>query len=201
MKLALLILGALVALFVLFIAWRIYATHAGTRRTYLRLAAKIAPVNQALQEGRVPRQIDLDVFAADRTTRKVLYEALEAHNRLDLFPAAFRTQEALAEADLAAWLSHPNELGAPPDEIELIEKTPAPGLDGQVYYVFRFRVRAPHWAANDGWMAGVAGPYDNRGELAAHGRGTFSRFEADDSRTPEEHVLVTHRLVIERRAS
>jgi hypothetical protein len=201
MSIALLILGALVALFVLFVVWRIYATHAGTRRTYLRLAAKIAPVNQALQEGRTPRQVDLDVFAADRTTRKVLYETLEAHDRLDLFPDAFRTQEALAEADLAAWLSHPNEMGAPPDEIELMDTAAAPGRDGQVYYVFRFRMRAPHWAAGDGWMAGVAGPYDLQGSLTTHGRGTFSRFEAYDSRPSEEHVLVTHRLVIERRAS
>lgn len=201
MKIVLLILGALAALIVLFVVWRLYATIAGSKRTYLKLAARIAPVSLALRDGRIPRQVDLDAFAADRTTRKVLYEELEIHDRLDLFPPAFRTQEALAEADLAAWLAHPNELGSVPDEIELMKQVPAPGLDGQSYYAFRYRMREPHWSAKDGWMAGVAGPYDPRGPLATSGRGTFSRFEAYDSRTPEEHVLVTHLLVFERKAS
>jgi hypothetical protein len=103
----------------------------------------------------------------------------------------------MAEANLIGWLNHPNELRSPPDQIELMKKVKAPRADGY-YFVFRYRVEEPHWAAKDGWMAGVAGPYDLTGAPAPHARGTFSRFEAYDSRTPEEHVEVTHRAVIER---
>ena len=48
MKIVLLILGALAALIVLFVVWRLYATIAGSKRTYLKLAARIAPVSLAL---------------------------------------------------------------------------------------------------------------------------------------------------------
>jgi hypothetical protein len=134
-------------------------------------------------------------------TRKVLYEVLAEHDQIELFPQEQRTWEALAEADLVAWLCHPNELGAPPDEIELTKQLPVPGeaAGSHRYFLFRYRTHAPHWAAGDGWMAGVAGPYDVEKEPEPHASGTFSRFEAYDSRTPEEHVEVTHRLVVERK--
>ncbi|MCI0624687.1 MAG: hypothetical protein L0387_24085 [Acidobacteria bacterium] len=62
------------------------------------------------------------------------------------------------------------------------------------YFVFRFRMKAPHWAAKDGWAAGVAGPYMTAGEPCPDAAGTFSQFEAYDSRSPEEHVKFIHEL-------
>jgi hypothetical protein len=130
----------------------------------------------------------------------VLFEVLRDAEKSDLFPKAFRTWPAMAEADLVAWLCHPNELQAAPDEVELMATVPAPGAPTTHYFLFRYKTHAPHWAAKDGWMAGVAGPYDLSKAPEPYAPGTFSRFEAFDSRTPEEHVAVHHRLVIERKS-
>jgi len=194
--------GVVVAAIVVFVVWRLWATVVGGSRAYAALRARIRPVVARLEAGEEPPAEDLERFAADRSTRKVLHEELEAHGKLDLFPARFLTQEAMAEADLCAWLNHPNELAAVPDDIELMEILPAPGdADAGRYYLFRYRMHSPHWAANDGWMAGVAGPYPADGPVARFAPGTFSRFERWDTRTPDEHVRVTHDLVVERKES
>lgn len=175
------------------VAWALWRTHSGGQRAYAGLAARIEPVEAALTAGKQPAPADLERFARNRETRKVLHDALERHGRLDLFPIAYRTPEAMAEADLVLWLTHPNELDAPPAEIELMAKVPAPepDLDGHHYFVFRYRTHPPHWAAEDGWMAGIAGPFTADGSESQSVSGTFSRFEPYESRTPEEHVRVT----------
>ena len=72
------------------------------------------------------------------------------------------------------------------------------GDDEVEVYLFRFRTVPPHWSADDGWMAGVAGPYLKRETPSpeAHG-GTFSQFTPWDSKTPEEHVHDIQELLIE----
>jgi hypothetical protein len=107
----------------------------------------------------------------------------------------------MAEADLVVWLNHPNELGSVPDEMELMASLPVPaaGSEGQRYFLFRYRMRPPHWAAENGWLAGVAGPYAINGPVLSGASGTFSRFEPYDSKSPEEHVRATHQLMVERR--
>jgi hypothetical protein len=158
-------------------------------------------VERRLVAGENPDPADLERFAQDRTTRKVLYDALERHQKLALFPSKYLTREAMAEADLVVWLNHPNELGSVPDEMELMATLPVPaaGFEGQRYYLFRYRMRPPHWAAKDGWLAGVAGPYPVDGTVGSGAPGTVSRFESYDSKSPEEHVRTTHQLVVERR--
>ena len=198
MKILLSVVGGLFALIVILVLWLLYRAYAGGKRAYARLAARLGPVAHAIAAGRTPSHADLVSFAADRQTRKVLYELLDQHGKTQLFPPEFLTWEAMAEAHLVGWLNHPNELGSSPDEIELMAKVPTPRGDGH-YFVFRYRMAAPHWAARDGWMAGVAGPCDVSQPPTPYARGTFSRFEPYDSRTPEEHVEVTHRAVIERR--
>jgi hypothetical protein len=57
------------------------------------------------------------------------------------------------------------------------------------YYLFRFRTKEPHWAAKDGWIAGVSGPYLRKDEPTTEPLGgTFSTFTKWDAKTPEEHV-------------
>ena len=200
MKTFLLIAGGVVAIVAVLVAWRLWATLAGGRKAYLRLAAQIRPVEDRLIAGQDPDPADLERFAGNRETRKVLHDALTRHGKVELFPSRYLTVPAMAEADLVAWLCHPNELGTPPDEIELMARVPAPGGDfaGQDYCVFRYRTKPPHWAAKDGWLAGIAGPYAT-GVAPSAGAGTFSRFEAFDSRTPEEHVALVHALIMGRR--
>ena len=194
------VVGGLGALIVTFIVWRIYATIVRGQRAYRARRAAIAPVAEALEAGRTPSDADLQTFARDRNTRQVLHDVLAEAEKLHLFPKEFLTWPALAEANLVGWLCHPNELQGPPDEIELMATVPAPGTAGTHYFLFRYRTHEPHWAAKDGWMAGVAGPYDLSQQPAPFGAGTFSRFEKFDSRTPEEHVAIHHRLVIERKS-
>ncbi len=80
----------------------------------------------------------------------------------------------MAEGDLVRWLTYPTELGRVPDKIEFLEIKPQ--SDGGVMYYFKFMTEPPHWAADDGWMLGWAGPFA-RGKLETHGTGTFSEFE------------------------
>ena len=194
------VIASLCALVGGFVVWRLWATYSGGVNVYAALASRIEPVERRLEAGQDPDPSDLLRLARDRETRRVLYDALEYYGRLSLFPAEYLTRDAMAEADLVLWLAHPNELRAPPDEIELTAVVPAPGDEfaGQSYCVFRYRMVLPHPGSEDGWLAGVAGPYKD-GTIRPSAPGTFSRFEQYDSRTPEEHVRVTHQVVIERR--
>ncbi len=178
-----------------FVIWRYIATIRAGARQRQRILEMMSPLGETLADGDPPDPVLLHRFAANTETCKVLWEVLEAYERLDAFPDEHRTWEHLAKADITFWLGHPNELGASPDELKLMTTVESPSATTEqpaVYYVFRYRVHEPHWAAKDGWMAAIAGPYDPAGDPYPHGPGTFSRFESWDSRTPEKHVRVTH---------
>ena len=198
LKLAGLVLLGLVVAILGLVGWLCLRTVRGGRRAYNALLNRIAPVTDALARGEAPSDTLLVRYAENRETRKVLFDVLASANKIELFPAKFLTWELMAEADLVAWLCHPNELAAPPSEIELVSQVPAP--DGAAsnlkYFVFRYRMHEPHWASKDGWLAGVAGPYDTKTPPASSGRGTFSRFEAIDSRLPQEHVALVHKAIL-----
>jgi hypothetical protein len=189
--------GLLLAILVAGAVWLYVRAIVGGQRAYNALAKRIEPVNQALERGEDPPSALLLRFARDRETRKVLFKALESFEKVDLFPTEYRTWEHMAEADLVVWLNHPNELGATPSDIELVARVPEPGTEPgrSTYFVFRFRSAEPHWAAKDGWLAGVAGPYTTDAPAVPHAPGTFSRFERFDSRSPEEHVGLIHAAV------
>jgi hypothetical protein len=140
-----------------------------------------------------------ETIAAHAEMRNTLHGMLERLRKAELFPRRYRTQAAFAESEMVSWLVYPTELGQVPDEIELMKVIAAgnPG-DEQDYYVFRFRMHEPHWAADDGWMAGVAGAFARRDQPTTEAQGdTFSSFTAWDSKTPEEHVGVVTQLLEE----
>jgi hypothetical protein len=124
--------------------------------------------------------------------RNWLYINLKQLGKSSLFPESYRTQKAFAEADMVHWLIFPTELNRAPDEIELMKVvTVDTGLPDGIYdyYLFRFRTKEPHWAAKDGWIAGVSGPYLRKDEPTTEPLGgTFSTFTKWDAKTPEEHV-------------
>jgi hypothetical protein len=191
------VVGGFAALILILIVWLYARAVAGGQRAIAAMAARIQPVTDALARGEEPSATHLLRFAENRETRKVLFGALESAGKIELFPAKYRTWEHMAESDLVAWLCHPNELGSPPSDIELVARVPEPGAQSadSTYYVFKYRTHEPHWAAKDGWLAGVAGPYPTASPPAPHATGTFSRFEAIDSRTPQEHVAVVHEAI------
>jgi hypothetical protein len=134
--------------------------------------------------------------AADPETRAPLYKLLKMRGELERMPARFRTQAALAESAMVIWLCDGTELGAAPDEIELMEVVsavatlPDGATDDLDYYVFRFRTLAPHPVADEGWMAGLAGPYLRRATPTTNSQGpTFSAFHAWEEKTAFEHAV------------
>jgi hypothetical protein len=90
------------------------------------------------------------------------------------------------------WLTYPTELAREPDEIEqvaVVTQEMAAPLGLVDYYVFRFRTLPPHWAAEQGWMGGVSGPYIRAEEPTPNAQGqTFSKFEPWEGTTPEQLV-------------
>lgn len=198
MRYVLIILGVVVGLIVLAFVLLVINSILGSRRQRQRARAKLAAVLDPMAAGREPDPVVVRDLAAQPETRNALYEALAEVNRQHLFPPEFRTRKAFAEADLAYWLAHPNELRNAPDEMELAQVVTLPAEDTTVeYYLFRFRTRPPHWAAKKGWMVGVSGPYlkDPDAPLADPS-GTFSELEPFDARTPEEHVRAFHERAV-----
>jgi hypothetical protein len=100
------------------------------------------------------------------------------------------TIEKGAESNLANWLEFPTELDACPDEIEHVERVTIPfDKENNVHFhVFKFRINEPHWAAKDGWMLGVTGPYFDDSEAYDHPAATFSRFRKVEAVSPEEEA-------------
>lgn len=134
----------------------------------------------------------IEEVAASAEMRNWLFDNLAQLMMPEIFPATWRTQEAFAESELVGWLTHPEELGQIPDAIELakvvtIETESALGpLD---YFVFRFRMDEPHWAADRGWMGGVAGPYFRNESPTTKAYGaTGSAYEPWEGTTPEQHI-------------
>lgn len=119
MRLLLGIIGVGALLVLALVGWLYFKAFRGGKRAYLSALREIEPVLDALRSGRLPETPDLLRFAQDRRTRKVLFDTLAEAKRLDLFPSQYWTWEALTESDLVLWLAHPNQLGSPPDEIDL----------------------------------------------------------------------------------
>ena len=191
MKTILIVLGSLVVLLIAVVVWLYLKAVRGTLKRDELILEKLAPLTSVLEAGGTPDAAALEAAARNPETRRLLYESLDAHGRRDLFPRSFYTQESLAEGDLVLWLCHPNELGCPPDEIEFVEtvtRDSAAGVGREDWYVFRFRMNPPHWAAADGWMAGVSGPYEHGAALSPTAPGTFSTFEAFEGSQLDKYV-------------
>jgi hypothetical protein len=153
-----------------------------------------------LRLGEEPSRESLLAVAGSSESRNWLHRGLVEVGRRELFPEALATQEAFAESEMVNWLIYPTELGRVPDEIELMAIVPD-GASPPVgdFYVFRFRTFAPHWAAEDGWMAGVAGPFVLEESPSEAYGGTFSTFTPWDEKSPEEHVRAIQDLLEESR--
>jgi len=151
---------------------------------------------------RLGKSVDVkhvDDVALHAEMRNWLYITLKQLGKSSLFPERLRTQKAFAEADMVNWLVYPTELNRVPDEIELMKVvTVDTGLQDGIYdyYLFRFRTKEPHWAAKDGWIAGVSGPYLRKDQPTTESLGhTFSTFTKWDAKTPDEHVGDTRELM------
>jgi hypothetical protein len=132
-----------------------------------------------------------EYVAADNEMRIELFELLEEQNKLSLFPKKYMTQGELAKSDMVRWLMFPTELETVPDEIILENVFNFDTTEYGIveYFLFKFKTNPPHWAAKDGWMAGISGPFYKGDYPTTEPRGgTFSSFVSWEELTPEEHV-------------
>ena len=185
MKIVLWIIGVSIGLFILLWMNAIRATIARNRR----LRKLIEPAVTAVDAGHENASELVWACAKDPATRNDLYVRLKVMGKADIFPEEFRTIEKIAESDLVRWLMHPNELQIAPNEIELLRQVDvAKAEKSGRCFLFRFRVEAPHWAADRGWMSGIAGPFWDGDAEPDAGRETFSELTSYDAMTDSEHV-------------
>jgi hypothetical protein len=130
---------------------------------------------------------ELYAIGASHETRLLFWERLEALEMQSLMPSRWATPEMLAASDLSRWAGSPFELSVPPEEIESMATFPvSTDAKAEEIYVFRFREFPKPWEPDEGWFAGIAGPYRDGKPL----RSPWSRFESWNSKSPEEHFLV-----------
>lgn len=141
-----------------------------------------------LRLGGAPLDQIVNKCASRPETRLILYKHLVELGCAEVFPSEYCTQKHFSEAEMVRWLSFPTELNTVPDEIELMGVLKR-RLPGQIYFLWRFRTLAPGGHAEDGWMAGLSGPYRENDRPSAESPGdTFSSFKKWDEMTPMEHA-------------
>lgn len=153
---------------------------------------KYFALSTQLRQGAYLKRKHVTDVASNPETRAWLFEALRDAGRVELMPSRYLAQAALAESELVRWLIRPKNLGRAPDQVvleDVVELDTHSNMGIVDYYVFRFRVSEPHWAADRGWMAGVAGGYRRDLVPTTESDGqVFSRFESIDARGAEDHV-------------
>jgi HEAT repeat protein len=132
----------------------------------------------------------LSRVAANAEMRNWLIQELQKTHELERIPARYRSQAAIAESEMVQWLAYPTELGHVPSAISLAKVISTETHSGVVdIYVFKIKT-------DDGWVAGLAGPYVRADEPTTDSGGaTFSSFEPWDSKSPEEHAKQMVELV------
>jgi hypothetical protein len=200
MRPLLLTFGVLTGLMLLGFVLLVIQFAAGKLRRHRHLQRRLAPLLGPIRAGREPDAADIDRLAGDPETRNATWQLLEDANLSQCFPPQYATQQAFAESTLASWLAHPCELGRVPEDLQLAQIVPVETTAGEFdYYLFRFRTHAPHWAASNGWMAGIAGPFPHGDRTPNIPCCALSQYERFDAHTPREHVERLHEIIARRR--
>jgi hypothetical protein len=134
-----------------------------------------------LRLGRAVDDASIARVASSNETRAIMFSQMDQLGRLSRFPIAQASLDAMAAADMVNWLKFPTELGREPDQLEKMATFDSD--EGLRLYVWRFTGHAGEWAA------AVSGPYEiDAPPGPVSGESTFSRFEAWESATAEEHA-------------
>ena len=185
-----------------FVAYRIISVHKAGRETLQRRFKRIQPLYDKVESGETVAGEDVHDFAKNVLTREATFKLLKDSGLSHLFPEEFYSIEKAGETYLANWLEYPTELDACPDEIEHMKRVTI-DFDGQKnfvhYEVYKYRVNEPHWAAKDGWILGVVGPYFDNSEPYDRPQATFSRVSSTTDKTsPEEEARWVHENIAAR---
>lgn len=131
-------------------------------------------------------------IAQNPSLRIVLFRALEAYGRQQLFPKEFHTEEKGAESYMVNWLEFPTELGRAPDQILVLQVITIQWKLNVHYYAFKFKTSAPKWAKKLEWMIGVCGPYNDHNTPFEVPSKIFSRFNQVANFSAEAEVQWVH---------
>lgn len=196
------IIGLLGLCLILYVAYRYFKVRREHNKMNELRNERIKPLYQKLENSIYISPDEVYAYAANILSREDTYTLLQVYKQESLFPAEFNTVIKAAESRLANWLEFPTELGKCPDEMEFVKQVTIlfnNNEEEKTYYqVFRFKTHAPHWAANDGWIMGVAGPYFD--DTPAYGGAmAFSRFVVEGNTTPEQEAQWMHDNIANRR--
>ncbi|HLP85820.1 MAG TPA: HEAT repeat domain-containing protein, partial [Phycisphaerales bacterium] len=103
------------------------------------------------------------------------------HKRL--IPKAVKSRDFFALATMCDWLSHPNEYGAAPDAIELMDKRTIywpPTRDERELRLFKFSYQRPHGQDEPATGVGMVGSV------------TWAFFDETNPTMSPEHIYGTH---------
>jgi hypothetical protein len=139
----------------------------------------------AWSAAKLGREAGLDCLA--RYCREVAFsnrakQYLAELNRADLIPPESLTPDFQALAEFAQWLAHPNELGRPPDEMEIIdhrELSWPPSGRPKPFWLIRYRVKK-------------APPEEDDVEVGLVGSVTFCLFTYQLAQRPPEDGYAIH---------
>lgn len=203
MKTFLVIIGLLALAIVIFVIYRLITVSLQNKKLNAQRFARIKPIYEKLKNDEPISLDEILPYAQNILTREATFQLLTEYNKTDLFPAEYNNLIKGAESNLANWLEFPTELDACPDELEHIKRVTF-DIDGQEklahYEVFKYRVNEPHWAAKDGWILGVVGPYSDNSKPYDFPHATFSRISSTlEKISPEEEAKWVHENISLRR--
>ncbi len=170
------IVGAVLVAVMAFFAGRIFSAGRGARIRDKRLQEQLAPLLEKLNSKEPVTVSEIFQPARQIEVRYFLFHLLREKGRDDLIPTNFSFKVDQAQAALAYWLMHPNEMGDPPEKIEHLQELTR-DLKGEPvqFHLFRYRMPEEHWAAEDGWRLGIVGPMKSDISAYAEPIPAFSR--------------------------
>ncbi|MGB4772678.1 MAG: hypothetical protein WBP58_14520 [Chitinophagaceae bacterium] len=193
MFLLLKILGVLLVVFICFVVYRYVKVNRQSKKLNAERFARVEELYLKLRNTENISESDVLPFAANLQTRETTFQLLSEYKKEILFPREYYDLVKGAESNLANWLEFPTELDACPDVIEHVKRVTI-DFDGQAnfvhYEVFRYRMNEPHWAAKNGWMLGVVGPYFDDSKPYDFPSATFSRIGSTEN--PDEEAKWVH---------
>jgi len=122
--------------------------------THIRIEAAWASAKIGREDG----FSNLREHCRNYRTAAVAQQYLTELERQDLIPDESNEPEFAALAEFAQWLAHPNELGSPPDELEVMDHRTLewpPEKELKPFWLIKYRLRADDGEVDEG--AGLVG--------------------------------------------
>ena len=149
-----------------------------------------------LKQGEMIDAQTAERVASNAGVRLWLRVQLQDLDRFDLFPERFRTQEATAEGELAAWLATPGALGREPLSLEYSGTQTAWTSQGPArqFYLFKFQAPQDDPRSQKGWMAAWVSYPPHVQPLPATGGLCGTSFMPWPDLSPEGHITRAAKL-------